>query len=64
MPENPTASPQQGPYHPELVLCLCAAVGTDTSVVSEALASELRAVGYKPVVIRLSALMAQIPAPL
>jgi len=61
MPENPTASPQQGPYHPELVLCLCAAVGSDTSVVSEALASELRAVGYKPVVIRLSALMAQIP---
>ncbi len=26
-------------YYPELVLCLCAAVGTDTTVVSEALAS-------------------------
>jgi hypothetical protein len=48
-------------YFPELVLCLCAAVGTDTNVVSDALASELRSVGYKPVPIRLSALMAQIP---
>jgi deoxycytidylate deaminase len=49
------------PYYPELMLCLAAAVGTDTSVVAEALASELRAVGYKPVIIRLSSLMAQIP---
>jgi hypothetical protein len=48
-------------YYPELVLCLCAAVGTDTTVVSEALASELRAVAYEPVIIRLSSLMAQIP---
>jgi hypothetical protein len=48
-------------YYPELVLCLCAAVGTDTAVVSEALASELLAVGYVPIPVRLSALMAQIP---
>jgi deoxycytidylate deaminase len=48
-------------YYPELVLCLCAAVGTDTSVVSDALASELRSVGYEPVPIRLSSLMAEIP---
>jgi hypothetical protein len=48
-------------YYPELVICLCAAVGTDTTVVSEALASELLAVGYKPVPVRLSALMGQIP---
>ena len=48
-------------YYPELVMCLCAAVGTDTGVVSEALASELSGVGYNPVPIRLSALMAQIP---
>ena len=48
-------------YYPELVFCLCAAVGTDTGVVSDALASELSGVGYTPVPIRLSALMAQIP---
>jgi deoxycytidylate deaminase len=48
-------------YFPELVLCLCAAVGTDTNVVSDALASELRSVGYTPVPIRLSALMTQVP---
>jgi hypothetical protein len=48
-------------YRPELVLCLCAAVGTDTSVVSEALASELQTVGYTRVPIRLSSLMAQLP---
>lgn len=48
-------------YYPELVLCLCAAVGTDTTVVSEAFASELLAVGYHPIPVRLSALMAQIP---
>jgi deoxycytidylate deaminase len=54
-PEEDTA------YYPELVLCLCAAVGTDTTVVTDALASELRAVGYTPVPVRLSALMAQIP---
>ena len=48
-------------YYPELVIYLCAAVETDTTVVSEALASELLAVGYKPVPVRLSALMGQIP---
>ena len=48
-------------YYPELVFCLCAALGTDTGVVSDALASELSGVGYTPVPIRLSALMAQIP---
>src|SRR5712691_7600531 len=53
--------PARDAYYPELVLCLCAAVGTDTSIVSEALASELRSVGYEPVPIRLSSLMAQIP---
>ena len=48
-------------YYPELVVCLSAAVGTDTSVVSDALASELQTVGYEPILIRLSLLMAQIP---
>ena len=48
-------------YYPEIVMCLSAAVGTDTSVVSEAIASELRIVGYIPIAIRLSSLMAQIP---
>jgi deoxycytidylate deaminase len=48
-------------YYPEIVMCLSAAVGTDTSIVSEAIASELRIVGYEPVLIRLSSLMAQIP---
>jgi cytidine deaminase len=62
-----TPNPAEGapaiaaPYYPELVLCLCAAVGTDTSVVSEALALELRSVGYEPMSIRLSSLMAEIP---
>jgi len=57
--ESPSAT--AGAYYPELVLCLCAAVGTDTSVVSDALESELRSVGYEPAAIRLSSLMAQIP---
>lgn len=48
-------------YYPELVLCICAAVGTDTSAVSEALASEMRSVNYEPIPIRLSSLMAQVP---
>jgi deoxycytidylate deaminase len=48
-------------YYPEIVMCLSAAVGTDTTVVSEAIASEVGIVGYKAVPIRLSALMAQIP---
>lgn len=47
--------------YPELVICLCTAVGTDTTVVSEALASELLAVGYTPIPVRLSSLMAQAP---
>lgn len=48
-------------YYPEIVMCLSAAVGTDTSIVSDAISSELRIVGYEPVLIRLSSLMAQIP---
>jgi len=55
-----TGGADGGPY-PELVLCLCSAVGTDTTVIADALASELRAVGYKPIVVRLSSLMAQLP---
>ena len=35
-------------YYPEIVICLAAAVGTDTGVVSEAIASELRIVGASP----------------
>lgn len=50
-----------GSVHPELVISLCAAVGTDTTTVHEALAAELRSVGYNPVLIRLSALMAELP---
>src|ERR1700737_332767 len=56
-----TAHTAGSTYYPELVICLCAAVGTDTTVVSEALASELLPVGYTPIPVRLSALMAQIP---
>lgn len=48
-------------YRPELILCICAAAGTDTRTVSDVLASELRSVGYEPVPIRLSSLMAQLP---
>lgn len=48
-------------YFPELVLCLCAAAGTDTGEISDAFAAELRSVGYTPDLIRLSSLMAQIP---
>jgi deoxycytidylate deaminase len=48
-------------YYPEIVMCLSAAVGTDTTIVSDAISSELRIVGYQPVLIRLSSLMAQIP---
>jgi hypothetical protein len=60
--ESPEAADSaESTYYPELVLCLCAAVGTDTTVVSEALASELLAVGYTPIPVRLSALMAQLP---
>jgi deoxycytidylate deaminase len=47
--------------YPELVICLCAAVGTDTGVVTDALGAELRAVSYEPVPIRLSQLMVQLP---
>jgi hypothetical protein len=48
-------------YYPELIICLCVAVGTDTGEVTDAFASELKAVGYNPVAIRLSQLMHQIP---
>jgi deoxycytidylate deaminase len=47
-------------YYPELVLCLCAAVGTDTSIVSDAFAAELQSVGYAPFPIRLSKLMSEV----
>jgi deoxycytidylate deaminase len=50
-----------GTAFPELVICLCAAAGTDTGQVSEAFSAELRSVGYTPKVVRLSALMPQIP---
>jgi deoxycytidylate deaminase len=46
---------------PELVICLCVAAGTDTLLVTEAFSDALRAVEYKPVPLRLSSLMAQIP---
>jgi deoxycytidylate deaminase len=61
--EEPTASANAAAaaYYPELMICLCAAVGTDTRLVSDAFAAELRSVGYTPLVIRLSALMPQIP---
>src|SRR5260370_41085169 len=48
-------------YYSELVMSLGAAAGTDTAAVYDALASELRSVGYTPVLIRLSALMAELP---
>jgi cytidine deaminase len=54
-------SSRDKPYFPELVICLCAAVGTDTGAVADAFAAELKAVGYTPELIRLSALMPQIP---
>jgi deoxycytidylate deaminase len=47
--------------YPELVVCLCAAVGTDTGIVTEALDAELLSVGYMPVPIRLSKLMSEVP---
>src|ERR1700682_2844362 len=46
---------------PELVICLCVAAGTDTRVVTDAFSEALLAVNYKPVPLRLSQLMAQIP---
>jgi cytidine deaminase len=46
---------------PELVICLCVAAGTDTRLVADALSEALLAVNYKPVSLRLSTLMAQIP---
>jgi deoxycytidylate deaminase len=46
---------------PELVICLCAAAGTDTGLVTDAFTEALRAVSYKPEPLRLSTLMAQIP---
>lgn len=53
---NPTDT-----YFPELVFCLCAAVGTDTRTISDALSNELHAVGYTPVPVRLSKLMTELP---
>ena len=47
-------------YYPELVLSLCAAVGTDTKIVSDSLSAALLEVGYTPILIRLSALMVQL----
>ena len=52
---------QADPYYPELVFCLCAAVGTDTKIISDALSDEVRALGYTPVPIRLSKLMKELP---
>jgi deoxycytidylate deaminase len=49
------------PIRPELFFCLSAASGTDTHTVTEALSTELRSVGYTPVPIRLSSLMATLP---
>jgi cytidine deaminase len=49
------------PYYPELLICLCAAAGTDTAAIYDAIASELRDVGYTPVRVRLSALMGELP---
>jgi deoxycytidylate deaminase len=46
---------------PELVVCLCVAAGTDTRIVTDAFSEALLAVNYKPVPLRLSKLMAQIP---
>lgn len=46
---------------PELVLCLCVAAGTDTRLVTDAFSEALLAVNYKPIPLRLSQLMAQIP---
>jgi len=48
-------------YLPELVLCLCAAAGTDTATVVDAISTELRTVDYKPVPVKLSKLIAQVP---
>lgn len=46
--------------YPELLICLAAAAGTDTGLVTDALAAELRDVGYVPVPIRLSQLMSEL----
>jgi cytidine deaminase len=56
-----TASTLNDTYFPELVFCLCAAVGTDTRMISDTLSNELRAVGYTPVPVRLSKLMTELP---
>jgi deoxycytidylate deaminase len=48
-------------YFPELVFCLCAAAGTDTGSVTDAISAELVSVGYIPIPIKLSKLMGQIP---
>lgn len=46
---------------PELVICLCVAAGTDTRLVSDAFSEALLAVNYKPISVRLSGLMSQVP---
>uniref|UniRef100_UPI0035581F52 anti-phage dCTP deaminase n=1 Tax=Salinarimonas chemoclinalis TaxID=3241599 RepID=UPI0035581F52 len=54
-------SPNQAPVRPELIFCLCAASGTNTQDVVDALSTELKAVGYEAVNVRLSSLMAELP---
>lgn len=46
---------------PELVICLCVAAGTDTRLVTDALSEALLGVNYKPMPLRLSRLMAEVP---
>lgn len=59
--DGSSATDAEAVYCPELVICLSVAVGTDTTAVADALSAELLAVGYQPVLVRLSALMSQIP---
>ena len=51
----------KGSVYPELIIALCAAVGTDTEAVTDALSSELRTAGYEPVLVKLSTLMSEVP---
>ena len=59
--ENGPVKGSAAPYCPELVICFCAAAGTDTTAIYDAVASELRSVGYTPTRVRLSTLMADLP---
>lgn len=45
------------PYRPELIFCICAPLGTDTTAVTDAISASIDGVGYIPVPIKLSALM-------